>query len=78
MDQVLGLDLEKCDEKLQQFKQEETVSELSEEIISLGEQRKQARKEKNWALSDQLRDELKAKGYLVEDTKEGQQIKPIG
>ena len=38
------------------------------------QKRKEARANKDWALSDQLRDELKEKGYVVKDTKEGMMI----
>ena len=34
--------------------------------------RKQARAEKNWALSDQIRDELKAGGIIIKDGKDGE------
>ena len=34
-------------------------------------EREGARREKDWALADRLRDELKAEGWLVEDTPEG-------
>lgn len=33
--------------------------------------RSQAKKEKNWALADQIRDELKSKGVIIEDTPQG-------
>jgi cysteinyl-tRNA synthetase len=35
------------------------------------EMRLEARKNKDWATSDQLRDQLKALGILVKDSKEG-------
>jgi cysteinyl-tRNA synthetase len=41
------------------------------EIAGLIEQRKQARRDRNWAESDRIRDLLKAKGILLEDTAEG-------
>lgn len=47
------------------------------EIISLLEDREIARKEKDFKLSDQIRDELKAKGWLVEDSPKGQKVKKI-
>ena len=51
---------------------EEQKSGLSEEEINrLIEQRLEARKGKNWAESDRIRDELKAKGVTLIDTKEG-------
>ncbi|MFS0865310.1 cysteine--tRNA ligase [Fredinandcohnia sp. 179-A 10B2 NHS] len=44
---------------------------LDEEIEELIEKRIQARKERNFALSDQIRDELKAKNIILEDTPQG-------
>jgi len=44
---------------------------LDEEIEALIAQRQQARKEKNWALADKIRDDLKAKGIILEDTPQG-------
>jgi cysteinyl-tRNA synthetase len=52
----------------------EAEEKLPGEIQALADARAQARKEKNWARSDELRDALKAAGYLVEDTKQGQKI----
>ena len=63
-DRVLGLDLEKV-----------TVSEeLPKNIQQKIEARKKARAEKNWALSDQLRDEIQALGYVVQDAKDGMTV----
>ena len=42
------------------------------EIEALVAERLAARTNKNWAESDRIRDELKAKGVLVEDSKDGQ------
>lgn len=44
---------------------------LDEEIENLIEQRQQARKNKDFALADKIRDDLKAKGIILEDTREG-------
>ena len=41
------------------------------EIEVLIEQRNQARKAKNFALSDKIRDDLKAQGIILEDTPQG-------
>ena len=49
--------------------------DLPEEIRALAEERAQARKEKNWARSDELRDAIRAAGYILEDTKQGQKIR---
>ena len=45
--------------------------DLDSEIEALIEQRKQARKDRNWAEADRIRDELKAKGIVLEDTAQG-------
>ncbi len=42
-----------------------------EEIESLIQQRIEARKSKNWAEADRIRDELKAQGVVLEDTPQG-------
>jgi cysteinyl-tRNA synthetase len=63
-DRVLGLDLKKV-----------TVSEeLPEDIQRKITERKAARAEKDWALSDQLRDEIQALGYVVQDAKDGMTV----
>lgn len=41
---------------------------------ALLEARARARAEKNWTESDRLRDEITALGYVLKDTKQGQQI----
>ena len=45
------------------------------EVDALVKARAQARKEKNWKESDRIRDELKARGYIVEDTAAGQKVR---
>ena len=44
---------------------------LDDEIEVMIEKRQAARKERNFALADQIRDELLAKGIILEDTREG-------
>ena len=44
---------------------------IDDEIEALIEQRTQARKDRNWAEADRIRDELKAKGIVLEDTAQG-------
>ena len=60
-DKVLGLDLDRAPA-------EET---LSPELTTLVEERRQARKNKDFKRSDELRKELLEKGVLVEDTPKG-------
>ena len=44
---------------------------LDDEIEKLIEARTQARKDRNWAEADRIRDELKAQGIILEDTAQG-------
>jgi cysteinyl-tRNA synthetase len=50
---------------------------LPEDIQALVDARADARKSKNCALSDQLRDQLKELGYSVEDTAKGQKVQKL-
>lgn len=51
------------------YKNEEEM--LDSEIEEMIEKRQAARKDRNFALADQIRDELLAKGIILEDTREG-------
>jgi len=64
-DKILGLELDKITK---------TQVEVPTDVQKLLDERKQARKNKNWSESDRLRDEIKALGYTVEDTSKGQKI----
>ena len=50
---------------------------LPEEVQTLVDARAAARKAKEWKKSDELRDEIKALGYIVEDTAQGQKVRKI-
>ena len=52
-------------------------STLEDEVEKLIEERQQARKSKNFARADEIRDELKAKGIILEDTKDGVKWKMV-
>ena len=65
-DEVLGL-------RLAEWKPVE--ERIPDEIISLAEQRRQARAEKRWREADELRDRIAAAGYEVKDTPEGPEIR---
>jgi cysteinyl-tRNA synthetase len=54
--------------------EEVAVTTLPSEIEALAEQRTQARLAKDFRKSDELRDELSARGWEVRDTKDGQKI----
>ena len=49
--------------------------QLPEDVQALVDARAQARKDKNWALSDELRNQLQQRGYIVEDTAQGQSVR---
>jgi cysteinyl-tRNA synthetase len=48
--------------------------EIPQEILDLAEQRKVARKEKNFALADELRNKISELGYVIEETRQGTKI----
>jgi cysteinyl-tRNA synthetase len=65
-DKVLALNLTK-----------EIKEIIPKEIKNLAKERAIARKEKEWNLSDELRNKINSLGYEVKDTKEGQKIKKL-
>lgn len=48
---------------------------LPDEVQQLVDRRAAARKNKDWKMSDTLRDEIKALGYILEDTPQGQKVR---
>jgi cysteinyl-tRNA synthetase len=66
MDKIFGLNL-----------LEKEKIKIPKAIKKLIAEREQAREDKNFAKSDQLRDQIKSLGYSIEDTSEGQKIKKI-
>lgn len=48
--------------------------ELPADIKAMVDERAEARKNKDWKRSDELRDAIKAAGYILEDTKQGQKV----
>lgn len=69
-DKVLSLDLA-AQAKAYNEKADVPVSEEDAGIDALVAQRTQARKDKNWAEADRIRDELNARGIVLTDTPEG-------
>ena len=65
-DRALGLQLDK--------EQVEEKADIPAEVKALAEERVKARKDKNWAESDRLRDAIAALGYSIKDTREGYEI----
>jgi cysteinyl-tRNA synthetase len=54
------------------------AAEIPPEVARLLEARAAARAAKNWALSDQLRDEILAAGWEVKDSRDGQKVTKAG
>ena len=48
------------------------------EVQALVDERAEARRNKDWKRSDELRDQIKAMGYILEDTKAGQKVRKGG
>ncbi|HBB20152.1 MAG TPA: cysteine--tRNA ligase, partial [Ruminococcus sp.] len=75
-DKVLGLDLiKKAQEK--NAANEAPAADIPAEVLELVEQRKAARKEKDFALADQLRDKIADLGYEVKETRQGTEINKL-
>ena len=71
-DRVLSLDLLAHGEKQRQADRETAAQEERDpEIDGLVRQRTEAKKAKNWAEADRIRDELKARGITITDTPQG-------
>ena len=70
MDKVFALDFDKVASP-------DHTAEAPPEIREMAEKRREARRNKNWAESDRLRDEIAAKGYKVLDTADGYRLEKI-
>ena len=69
MDEVLGVIF---------FENEKKEEEIPAEVKALLDARAEARKSKNWAESDRLRDEIAALGWTVKDSRDGQSLEKRG
>ena len=67
-DQVLGLDL---------LKMEEVIDDIPAEVKEMAETRWQAKLERNWAVADEMRNKITALGYQILDSKDGYEIKKL-
>ena len=70
-DQVLSLNLIEAAEALAKKQAEEEAANADPEIDALVAARTEAKKAKNWAEADRIRDELKRKGIEIIDTPQG-------
>lgn len=53
---------------------EDSKDKIPDEVLELSKQRNAARKDKNFALADELRDRISELGYTVEETRQGTRI----
>ncbi|MGJ8676630.1 MAG: cysteine--tRNA ligase [Akkermansiaceae bacterium] len=65
--QALGLELPDAEE----------ASDIPADVAELAAQRWQAKQDKNWAASDQLRDQLTSLGWTIKDTPDGYEVTPL-
>jgi cysteinyl-tRNA synthetase len=68
MDKIFGFDIAEMKAK---------EVEVPQEILALLDERQAARKSKDFARADAIRDELTAKGYAIEDSATGPRVKKI-
>lgn len=69
LDKVLGLELDSLEET--------GTGDIPGEVITLADNRLKAKQDKDFALADKLRDQIKELGYEVMDTKDGYELKKI-
>jgi len=68
-DKVLALELDKVAEKKEE--------ELPAKVLELMDQRQEARANKDWKRSDEIRDKIKELGYVIEDAAQGAKVKKL-
>ncbi|MGN0623033.1 MAG: DALR domain-containing protein, partial [Oscillospiraceae bacterium] len=70
-DKVLSLDITANAKK---SIEENSAQDIPQKVLDLVEQRKEARKAKDFALADQLRDKISELGYNIRETRQGTEI----
>ncbi len=72
-DKVLSLDLIEAAQR--GANTEEKADDIPQEVRDLAAQRAEARKAKNFALADELREKITQLGYVIEETRQGTNIR---
>ena len=67
---LIGLFTSDADEFIKKCEKNQN-SDIPQEVVELAQKRVLARQNKDWALSDKLRDDISALGYVVKDSKDG-------
>jgi cysteinyl-tRNA synthetase len=75
-DRVLDL-LKRFNEVLGILSFESAIDGIPQNLQDALEKRNEARKMKDWALADKLRDEIASAGYVIEDGSEGARLKKV-
>ena len=71
---LIGLFKAGADEFINDYETKHPAEEIPAEVKAIAEERFNARKNKDWATSDLLRDKLLELGYIVKDAKDGYQL----
>lgn len=79
VDSVCGLSITYPDDELRalasaEIRTEITLNDLPTTVRSLVEERENARADKNWSRSDELRTEISSHGYTLDDMKDGVKV----
>ena len=67
---LIGLFTTNADEFIKDYEEKHQKEEIPAEVIAIAEERLNARKNKDWAKSDELRDKIASLGYIVKDGKD--------
>ncbi len=62
-------------EHAEKLASQEGQEDIPDEVMALVEQRAAARKAKDFAKADALRDEIASLGYVIEETRQGTKIR---
>ncbi|MCQ2416486.1 MAG: cysteine--tRNA ligase [Oscillospiraceae bacterium] len=74
IDKTLSLNLI---ENAKALTQNDTAQDIPEEVLALVEERRNARKEKDFARADAIRDQITALGWTIRETRQGTEITKI-
>lgn len=71
---LIGLFKADAKEFIAYYENKNKKEEIPAEVKAIADERFEARKNKDWAKSDELRDKLAALGYLIKDEKDGYEL----
>ena len=68
---LIGLFTTDAKDFIEYYEQKNKGEEIPSQVLALANERVKARQNKDWALSDKLRDEILGLGYVIKDSKDG-------